>query len=829
MNSVTHSAELEQVLAQARDIAAQSGQGLSSAHVLLALYTVANLAELLLIDEQVDEERLLAHLERLEPEPPDTVARLEAKCRELADGCGQAQANCLHLLAVMARQPASFAYRLLERADVSLPALRTTALRYATNGVPQRLLQRVRAPSADEGDTVETPALGGAHRSAETHRHAERQGQAAAQRVPQPMFERREGDRRRKTTGRRQSDRMVVVTGPRTQTSPAAALPDEDAPSPYVLNRERFPWLTQLGRNLSHLAWLDRLDPVIGRDAEVQQAIDILHKRRSNNPCLLGDPGVGKTAIAEGIAHRLVDEEQAHGRVPQRVIVQVDVGAILAGTHLRGSLAERLRGLQDEVRRADGAVIIFIDELHTLIGAGSGDGAHDAANELKAALARGQFPCIGATTHEEFRKHIENDAALERRFTPVIVEEPDEATTRQILAGVVDRYAEHHGVTYEADAIAAAVRLGRRYLHDRRDPDRALGVLDLAGAVARRGGGTVDRRAVAEVIARTARVPLEHLMVDDPKRFLQMEAHLAERIVGQRHALAAVAETIRRNFAGFAGRRPIGSFLFLGPTGVGKTEAVKALAQFLFGTDDALLRFDMSEYLESHSLARLIGAPPGYVGFDDGGQLTEAVRKRPYQVLLFDEIEKSHRDIWNILLQVLDDGRLTDGKGRTVDFTNTVIVMTSNLGADAGEAGASRRIGFGGGEGGPDRSAFEARVLEKARTSFPPELWNRIETRLVFQPLAVDEVRAIARLILRDRSRLLVADRDIGFEADDAAIDVLIGHGGFDARLGARPMRQLIGREVEAPLAEGILAGRFVAGDRVHISARDGALTFEKR
>jgi ATP-dependent Clp protease ATP-binding subunit ClpC len=826
LNSVTHSAELEQVLAQARDIADQSGQALSSAHVLLALYTVANLAELLLLDERVDEERLLAHLERLEPEPPDTVARLEARCRELADGCGQSQANCLHLLAVMARQPASFAYRLLERADVSLPSLRATALRYATNGVPPRLLQRVRAQMAEESsDTVETPALGGAHhRSADG---AERQAQASVQRAPQPMFERREGDRRRKATGRRQSDRMVVVTGPRTQTSPAASA-DEDAPSPYVLNRERFPWLTQLGRNLSHLAWLDRLDPVIGRDAEVQQAIDVLHKRRSNNPCLLGDPGVGKTAIAEGIARRLVAEEQARGRVPERVIVQIDVGAILAGTHLRGSLAERLRGLQDEVRRADGAVIIFIDELHTLIGAGSGDGAHDAANELKAALARGQFPCIGATTHEEFRKHIENDAALERRFTPVIVEEPDEATTRQILAGVVDRYADHHGVTYEPDAIAAAVRLGRRYLHDRRDPDRALGVLDLAGAVARRAGGTVDRRAVAEVIARTARVPLEHLMIDDPKRFLQMEAHLAERIVGQRHALAAVAETIRRNFAGFAGRRPIGSFLFLGPTGVGKTEAVKALAQFLFGTEDALLRFDMSEYLESHSLARLIGAPPGYVGFDDGGQLTEAVRKRPYQVLLLDEIEKSHRDIWNILLQVLDDGRLTDGKGRTVDFTNTVIVMTSNLGADAGDAGASRRIGFAGGEGGPDRGAFEARVLDRARASFPPELWNRIETRLVFQPLTVDEVRAIARLILRDRSRLLVAERDIGFEADDAAIDVLIGHGGFDARLGARPMRQLIGREVEAPLAEGILAGRFVAGDRVRISARDGDLTFEK-
>jgi ATP-dependent Clp protease ATP-binding subunit ClpC len=831
LNAVTHSAELEQVLAQARDIAAETGQALSSAHVLLALYTVSNLAELLLLDERIDEERLLSCIDRMEPEPPDTVARLADRCRQLAAGCDQPSANCLHLLAAIARTPRSFAYRVLERADVKLASLRTTALRYATQGVPPRLLRqapaRAQQGTSTEPDTVETPALGGSHhhpaRTADRAVVVERVASA-----PQPMFERREGDRRRQQRGRRATDRasdrgVVIVPPKRGEKAPP---PDEDTPSPYVLNRERFPWLTQLGRNLSHLAWLGRLDPVVGRDAEIQQAIDILHKRRSNNPCLLGDPGVGKTAIAEGIAERLVDDEKARGQVPQRVIIQIDVGAILAGTHLRGSLAERLRGLQDEVRRADGAVIIFIDELHTLIGAGSGDGAHDAANELKAALARGQFPCIGATTLDEFRKHVESDPALERRFTPLVVEEPDEATTRHILEGVVDRYAEHHGVTYAADAIEAAVRLGRRYLHERRDPDRALGVLDLAGAVARRAGGVVDRRAVAEVISRTARVPLEHLMVDDPKRFLEMEAHLAQRIVGQRHALSAVAETIRRNFAGFAGRRPIGSFLFLGPTGVGKTEAVKALAAFLFGTDDALVRFDMSEYLESHSLARLIGAPPGYVGFDDGGQLTEALRRRPYQVVLFDEIEKSHRDVWNVLLQVLDEGRLTDGKGRTVDFTNAVIVLTSNLGADLLEASEPRRIGFAA-DARPRREAFEARVLEKARGAFPPELWNRIESRLVFHPLEVDEIRSIARLILRDRARLLATERGIDFTADDAAIDVLIAHGGFDARLGARPMRQIIGREVEAPLAEGILAGRFRRGDHVRIGARDGALFFE--
>jgi ATP-dependent Clp protease ATP-binding subunit ClpC len=843
LNALVQSAELRQVLAQSAAIASESGQPHSSAHVLLALFTVPNLAAALLAERSVDEQYLLGRIDRIEREPEDTLRQLATRAGQVAKEYGDRQVDCLHLLAALTRMTRSFACRLLERADVDVVELRRIVLHVLIEGVPPRMERRT--PAADttemnalagpgtsgEGQTLHGETLHGETPHADPLEGRESVTVSVAATTTTTSSQHRAQQSRgpeRRRTGRRASDRSQppAASPPALGARAGRALP-EDAPSPFVLNRERFRFLNLLGRNLSHLAWLDRIDPVLGRDAEVEACIDILNKRRSNNPCLIGDPGVGKTAIAEGIALRLVQEHKRRGGTPERVIIQIDVGAILAGTHLRGSLAERLRGLQDEVRQADGAVVVFIDELHTLIGAGGGDGAHDAANELKAALARGQFPCIGATTVEEFRKHVETDAALERRFTPVYVEEPDVPTTVRILEGVVDRYAAHHTVEYAPESLESAVRLGRRYLHERRDPDRALNLLDLAGAIARRETRRVDRRTIAQVVSRTARVPLEHLVVDDPQRYLQMEARLALRIVGQRPALEAIGETIRRNLAGFAGRRPVGSFLFLGPTGVGKTEVVKALAEFLFGNPDALLRFDMSEFLESHSVSRLIGAPPGYVGHADGGQLTESIRRRPYQVVLFDEIEKSHREVWNLLLQVLDEGRLTDGRGRTIDFSNTVVVLTSNLGAEIFNADAERRrIGFGAPAGDADdaRAATRDAVLAKARGSLPPELWNRIESRVVFHPLSQDEVRAVAGLLLRERARLLEAERGIGFRVSEAAVDILMARGGFDARLGARPMRQTIAREIEGRLAEKILSGEVRRGDRVFVDTLDGEL-----
>jgi ATP-dependent Clp protease ATP-binding subunit ClpC len=846
LNPVVQSAELRQVLSQSAHIASESGQPPSSAHVLLALFTVPNLAAALLSERGVNEQYLLSRIELIEREPEDTLRQLATRAGQVAKEYGDRQVDCLHMLAAVTRMTRSFACRLLERADVDVVDLRRAVLHVLIDGVPPRIERRT--PAADTAEMTAVPEQVEA-RDGETLHGETPHGDArpsdsmdgretvsvtvsttATQTSNHPRVQPQvaRGPERRRL-GRRASDKSSpppaalppALGGPRS----GKPLP-EDTPSPFILNRERFRYLNMLGRNLSHLAWLDRIDPVLGRDREVEACIDILNKRRSNNPCLLGDPGVGKTAIAEGIALRMVQDHKRRGGTPDRVLIQIDVGAILAGTHLRGSLAERLRGLQEEVRQADGAVVIFIDEIHTLIGAGGGDGAHDAANELKSALARGQFPCIGATTVEEFRKHVETDPALERRFSPVYVDEPDIPTTVEILRGVVDRYAAHHGVEYAPEALETAVRLGRRYLHERRDPDRAINLLDLAGAIARRETRRVDRRTIAQVVSRTARVPQEHLLVDDPQRYLEMENRLGERVIGQRPALTAVAETIRRNLAGFAGRRPIGSFLFLGSTGVGKTEVVKALAEFLFGTAEALLRFDMSEFLESHSVSRLIGAPPGYVGHTEGGQLTEAIRRRPYQVVLFDEIEKSHREVWNLLLQILDEGRLTDGRGRTIDFSNTVVILTSNLGSDAFHASTDRRIGFSGaGDAETARTQAQQAVLQKARTTFPPELWNRIESRVVFHPLTPGEVREIAALILRERAALLRTERGIDFRVAPAALELLMERGGFDARLGARPMRQTIGREIEGRLAEKILSGAFQRGDRVWIDVLDGELS----
>ena len=605
----------------------------------------------------------------------------------------------------------------------------------------------------------------------------------------------------------------------------------------YRLDEELYPNLVKFGRNLTVMAARGKIDGVIGRHREINQLIDIVGKRRSNNPMLVGPPGVGKTAIAEGLALKLVELSRDGIKLGQRVVIELELGRLLSGTHLRGSFSERLGAIKDEVRRAQGQVIVFLDEIHTWIGAGQGGDGGDAANELKTALARGAFPCIGATTQEEFRKFVEADPAFERRFQIVHVEEPDLASAARITGGVSTTYARHHGVDYAEGAIEAAVHLSHRYIPKRRLPDKAITVLDLAGSrAAREGRRAVDRLHVAEIVAEIAGIPADRLTQSDAERFLALEDEISRQVVGHRHVIAAMAQVLRRNYAGFRSQRPIGSLLFLGPTGVGKTELVKALANILFHDRDAIVRLDMSEFMESHAVARLIGAPPGYVGFDAGGQLTEAVRNRPYQIVLLDEIEKAHPDILNVLLQLFDEGRLTDGSGRTVDFSNTVIVMTSNLGAQVFKEPLSHTatgaIGFRSScsevtQRVRTRLATSRRVLEAASGHFPPELWARIDEKLVFMPLERDEIAQIARLQLEDSARRLAAEGGITMRFDDEVIDYLIAHGGFDRKLGARPMRQTIQRLVESSVADLILARAVGRGGQIHVRVRDDSLVLE--
>ena len=603
----------------------------------------------------------------------------------------------------------------------------------------------------------------------------------------------------------------------------------------YRLDSDTYPNLAEYGRNLTAEAAVGDIDRVIGRESEIGQLIDILGKRRANNPLLVGEPGVGKTAIVEGLARQIVEMKQEGRALGDRTIIELEMSRLLSGTHLRGAFSERLLGIKDEVAAAGGQIVVFLDEIHMWMSAGSGGDGGDAAGELKTALARGRFPCVGATTHDEFRQFVESDPAFERRFQQVTVDEPDEQTALRIVEGVRTHYERHHGVEYTPGALAASVTLSGRYIHDRQLPDKAIGVLDLAGSrAARRGHQQVDRQTLAAVVADMASIPVERLTGSDGDRFLNMESFLSEGIVGHDQIVTTISELLRRNYAGFRGDRPIGSLLFLGPTGVGKTEMVKVLADFLFHDRDAVVQIDMSEFMESHSVSRLIGSPPGYVGHDQGGQLTETIRQRPYQVVLLDEIEKAHTDILNLLLQLFEEGRLTDGRGREVDFSNALVVMTSNLGADVFDElnveSESTSIGFSSRDNepetspGPDEARLRDGVLDAARDHFTPELWNRIDEKLVFTPLTRAEIAEIAKLQLADSQQKLRSESDIEMDYEAGVIDHLIEHGGYNRKLGARPMRQTIQRLVEGQVAREILAGNVDEGGRIVVGVEDGEI-----
>ncbi len=645
---------------------------------------------------------------------------------------------------------------------------------------------------------------------------------------------------------------------------------------------EGTPTLDSLARDLTKLAREKRLDPVVGRSNEVKRLIQILSRRTKNNPVLVGEPGVGKTAIAEGLAQKIIN-----GEVPkdmqQKRLMMLDMGALVAGTKYRGEFEDRMKKIIDEIYH-DGQIILFIDELHTLIGAGGAEGAIDASNILKPALARGELQTIGATTLDEYQKYIEKDSALERRFARVQVNEPTPEEAEEILQGLRPRYEEHHGVEITDDALYAAVQLSVRYINSRQLPDKAIDLMDESAAKVRldkadeasetallqeelldlsqekeaairqqdfetaarlrikekelsqrlaevtfvevkEAAGyenSVTAEDVASVVSQWTGVPLQQMEKKESERLLDLEKIIHQRVVGQDEAVQAVARSIRRARSGLKDpNRPIGSFMFLGPTGVGKTELAKALAEAMFGSEDSLIRVDMSEFMEKYSTSRLIGSPPGYVGYDEGGQLTEKVRSKPYSVILLDEVEKAHPDVFNILLQVLDDGHLTDSKGRRVDFRNTILIMTSNIGAT--ELREEKNVGFNVTDANKDHSAMQKRILEELKKAYRPEFLNRIDETVVFRSLDQSEIHEIVKIMSQSIIKRLV-EQDIQLKITPAALDV-IGKAGFDPEYGARPIRRALQKEVEDRLSEALLSGQIYFGNNVTIGASKGTIT----
>lgn len=653
-------------------------------------------------------------------------------------------------------------------------------------------------------------------------------------------------------------------------------------------NAEGTPSLDQFSRDLTELARDGKLDPVVGREAEIDRVIQILSRRSKNNPCLIGEPGVGKTAIVEGIAERIMG-----GMVPDTVIgkrvVSLDLSGIVAGSKYRGEFEERIKKVLAEVAKA-GNVLLFIDEIHTIIGAGGAEGAIDASNILKPALARGEVQVIGATTIEEYRKYIEKDAALERRFQPVVVEEPTEEEAISILKGLRGQYESHHHVTITDEAVEAAVRLSARYINDRFLPDKAIDLMDEAAAKvrlhvggdpreaaelrreiaesqetleqalsggdleaareaqtkrqeleekleklnakAKQGGRrhhqTVGEDEIADVVSGWTKIPVKKLTEGEAARLKKLEATLHKRVIGQEEAVSAVAKAVRRGRVGLKDpKRPIGSFLFLGPTGVGKTEISKALAEAVFGQEQAMIRVDMSEYMEKHSVSKMIGSPPGYVGHEDGGQLSEKVRRNPYAVILFDEIEKAHPDVFNILLQVLDDGHITDSQGRKVDFKNTIIIMTSNAGAQA--IVEPKKLGFA--SGNDEKQNYErmkGSVMEEVRRIFKPEFLNRIDETIVFRALNKDDMKQIVGLMTKELAKRCETQLGITLVVRDAAKQYIVDKA-YDPKYGARPLRRKIQDEIEDPLAEKLLDGSIRRGDEVIVTTKKNAIFLEPK
>ena len=911
MTNPRSNAELATLRKLAHDLAVARKERASSLHVLAAIAADAGPAGELLRDRRLDQDGLLKVGRGFEDEGEGALTRAMTAAREMAQRGSGAEVSTLHVLLALLADRGLAAHRALAQAGVDLGRLRAAAMQVALGVVAARRpvgmssrrlstepalptssasrLHGTARPRQGDGGAPEARSALPAQDARKSTPPAGSQGSssqaqpgvtvrllppAPAQRrppvrapgkgepvattpaapplvssAPPPRVEApAEGETGAQAVQTMPSGSFPSLAGLGRRVAPARKAGIGEALSRFALDRAKFPVLAAVGRNLTLAAAEGSLEPIVGREAEIDHALDVLAKRHANSPCLVGPAGVGKTAVARGIAHRLaaMQDDPPHGG---RVLVELAVSELVAGAGGRAALAERMAAVRTEAREAAGRVILFIDDLHELF---ETHAFAEAAAEIKIALGRGELALVGATRPEELRRTIESDSALARRFTMIEVEEPAEEEAFLLLQSVARSLGEHHRLEYTDEALAASVAWSMRYLPGRALPDKAIAVLDLAGARARRRrapGAKDDRgvvaaspegsspspppskarrvgpREVAEVVSELVDLPVERLLETDRERMLGLEKILAERVVGHGAALARIAKVLRRNAAGLRSRRPIGTFLLLGPTGVGKTETAKAIAEALFHSPDAMTRLDFSEYAEAHAIARLVGAPPGYVGHEAGGQLTEAVRRRPYQVILLDELEKAHRDVLEAFLQVFDEGRMTDGRGRRVDFTNTVVVMTSNLGAaEVAALRSARSVGFA--RSSPSASPTGDAVIAAARAALPPELYNRIDEVLSYEPLTREDVAEIARRLL-DALAASLGQRGIRMQVEPAVIDVLLASGGFDGSLGARPMKRAIGRLIEAPLAEMILRREVDDGGVALVGVEDGEIAID--
>jgi ATP-dependent Clp protease ATP-binding subunit ClpC len=827
----TRETELVALRRTAEDLAKQRGQKPTTTHLLAALASGRDDASQLLLDRRLDAEVLLKAARVTVDDTSDAIARAIQRARELAgrSGAGRTEARSVHVLFSLCQETGTAAYRALVQCGTDVTRLRTSAMQLAMGLAPPRRVAHSAEAVARTSGIMPVVAKMGASKPAPPSPKVTFPKSTPKVEVAPPKEEVIPAAKMGSTLAKGKRKEPATVPVPVVKETAKALKARTDK---LTLDPKQFPLLCQLGQNLTLMAARGELDPVVGRDAEIERALDVLAKRNANNACLIGAPGVGKTSVVRGLAVRIANGDDV-ACFEDKILVGIEPAGMLAGTGVRGSLAERIGQLKTELARAKGRVVLFFDEMHVLFGQDAGD---EASSELRLALARGEIVCIGATTEMDYRRVIDGDPGLSRCFTPIEVCELSAEEALLAIEGIAPLFEKHHGCAYDENALAKAITWSVRYLPSKALPDKAVQILDLAGARARRRGGRhVECEHVAEVVSELAGVPEERLLESDAERLLRLEELLGNRIVGHANALERISHVLRRNASGFRSRRPIGTFLLLGPTGVGKTETAKAIAECLFHSADAMTRLDLSEYAEAHAVSRLVGAPPGYVGYEAGGQLTESVRRRPYQVILLDEIEKAHRDVLESFLGVFDEGRLTDGRGRTVDFTNTVILLTSNIGADLSPTTTTSRarIGFGTaaarGKEVREReiSTYQQAVADAARKALPPELFNRLDEVLAFAPLSREDVAEVARRILKGLAVELERARGVKLDASDTAVEALLDAGGFDPEMGARPMRRAIGRHIEAPIAEMILKGLLSRGDVATVDVEGGMIVVD--